>query len=135
MSISIQEIETILYVSNQEKSCEFYTKLFRQEPSLNVPGMTEFSLSNNFKLGLMPNDGIAKILDGKTKHPSSGNGIPRCELYLKVDHLELEYENALQIGAVEVSPILERDWGDRVCYFSDLDGHIIAFASTINKLT
>lgn len=24
-----------------------------------------------------------------------------------------------------------RDWGDRVCYFADPNGHIIAFAETI----
>jgi uncharacterized glyoxalase superfamily protein PhnB len=134
MQSNFHEIETILYVSDQQKSCEFYTQLFRREPSLNVPGMTEFILAPSFKLGLMPNDGIAKILEGKTKHPSSGNGIPRCELYLKVEDLELEYENALKIGAIEISPIIDRNWGDRVCYFSDMDGHIIAFATSINKL-
>jgi hypothetical protein len=30
--------------------------------------------------------------------------------------------------AKEISPILPRDWGDTVCYVSDIDGHIIAFA-------
>lgn len=56
----IQFIETILYVKDQEKSCEFYQKIFRQNADLNVPGMTAFKLADNFKLGLMPNKGIAK---------------------------------------------------------------------------
>jgi len=128
----IKFIETILYVENQKKSCDFYQKIFRRRADLNVPGMTEFNLADNCKLGLMPNKGIAKILQDKTPHPKSGNGIPRCELYFYVENIEFEFENAIKSGAKLISQILDRDWGDRVCYFSDLDGHIIAFAEKIN---
>jgi len=124
----IKLTETILYVSNQEASSKFYEKIFRQPPDLNVPGMTEFIVSDNCKIGLMPNDGIAKILSDKTPHPGTGNGIPRCELYFYVDDVQMEYENSIKSGARLISEIADRDWGDRVCYFSDPDGHIIAFA-------
>ncbi len=127
----IQLIETILYVNDQLISTEFYTKLFRQNPDLNVPGMTEFKLAENCKLGLMPNKGIAKILSGKTPHPDLGNGIPRCELYFYVENIQFEYDNAIQMGAKLISPIEDRDWGDKVCYFADIDGHIIGFAEKI----
>ncbi len=120
--------ETILYVCDQEASCNFYKKLFRKEPDLNVPGMTEFIISDTCKLGLMPNKGIAKILGDKTPHPETGTGIPRCELYFYVDDIKLEFENAVESGAKLISPIEDRNWGDRVCYFSDPDGHVIAFA-------
>ncbi|CAM3473991.1 Lactoylglutathione lyase [Flavobacterium longum] len=124
----INFIETILYVDKQQESRTFYEKLLRMQPSLDVPGMTEFQLAGNFKLGLMPNVGIAKILGAKTPHPDRGKGIPRCELYLYVDDVETEFENAIEIGASEISPVQERDWGDKVCYFSDPDGHIVALA-------
>lgn len=124
----IRLAETILYVSDQKRSMEFYRKIFRKSPELDVPGMTEFIISKNCKLGLMPNNGIARILGDKTPHPASGSGIPRCELYLHVDDIQLEYDNAVESGAVLISPIAERNWGDTVCYFSDPDGHIIAFA-------
>jgi uncharacterized glyoxalase superfamily protein PhnB len=127
----IKLIETILYVNNQEESCKFYQSIFRKEPDLNVPGMTEFILSSTCKIGLMPNKGIAKILGDKTPHPDTGNGIPRCELYFYVDSIQQEFDNAIKYGAKLVSPIIDRDWGDRVCYFSDPDGHIIAFAERI----
>jgi lactoylglutathione lyase len=129
----IHLLETILYVNNQETSTQFYESLFRKKADLYVPGMTEFVISSNCKIGLMPNDGIAKILQDKTPNPSSGSGIPRCELYFYVDNILQEYENGLQCGAKVISPILERNWGDTVCYFADPDGHIIAFA-TKNKL-
>lgn len=127
----IQFIETILYVHNQAASSAFYTKIFRQNPELNVPGMTEFRLAENCKLGLMPNNGIAKILSGKTPHPDLGNGIPRCELYFYVENIEFELDNAIKSGAKLISPIEDRDWGDKACYFADLDGHIIAFAERL----
>lgn len=130
MKISSQS-EFILYVENQEKSTGFYTKLFRKEPVLNVPGMTEFQLNETTKLGLMPNSGIQKILQDKTPDPASGNGIPRCELYFFVENLEETFENAINCGAKLISPIEERNWGDWVCYFADPDGHILAFAQKI----
>ena len=93
--------------------------------------MTEFILSESYKIGLMPNDGIAKILAGNTPHPATGSGVPRCELYFYIEDIQLEFDNALKCGARLISPISDRDWGDRVCYFSDPDGHIIAFAEKI----
>ncbi|HRB70924.1 hypothetical protein [Flavobacterium sp. WV_118_3] len=76
----------------------------------------------------MSNNGIAKILLGKTLHPDLGNGIPRCELYFYGTDIEHELHNAIQSGAKLIRPIIPRDWGDKVCYFADIDGHIIAFA-------
>lgn len=123
------QLEFILYVSNQEKSRDFYQILLQQKPSLDVSGMTEFTLNDFVKIGLMPNDGIAKIITPKLPHPTSGIGIPRCELYLQVDNIETIFEEAKQAGATEISPITLRDWGDYVGYISDFDGHVIALAS------
>ena len=126
----INQVEFILYVKSQEVSSRFYRNILQKEPVLNVPGMTEFELSENCKLGLMPNDGIAKILTSEIPHPDKGQGIPRCELYLKVENLQQVFENALKHGAQLISPIMNRDWGDQVCYVADPDGHIVAFAET-----
>ena len=112
----IQNIQIILYVKDQQRSTDFYSRLFRQIPELNVPGMTEFNFAENCKLGLMPNKGIAKILSDKTLHPDMGNGIPRCELYLHADNIEFELENALRAGASLISPVENRNWGDRAGY-------------------
>ena len=121
-------VEFIIYVSDQQRSRDFYGKVFQKEPVLDVNGMTEFLLQDNTKLGIMPEKAIAKILEGKTLQPESGNGIPRCELYLYVDNAEEYCKRALDAGAKEVSALLPRSWGDTVAYFSDLDGHILAFA-------
>lgn len=127
----LHHIQTILYVNDQQASAAFYERLFRKAPDLNVPGMTEFVLAPNVKLGLMPNKGIAKLLGDALPHPDTGNGIPRCELYFLIEDLKAVFENAVAIGAKVISPILDRDWGDRACYFADPDGHVIAFAERL----
>ena len=43
----------------------------------------------------------------------------------------MEFNNALESGALLISPIEDRNWGDKACYLSDSDGHIIAFAQKI----
>lgn len=90
--------------------------------------MTEFQLSNDLLLGLMPESGIAKIICPSRPFPGSGNGIPRCELYLIVDDPAKALDHAIEIGAALISEAKARDWGDTVSYCADPDGHIIAFA-------
>lgn len=118
----------ILYVADQSRSATFYRTLLGKEPSLDVPGMTEFTLSDGCKLGLMPETGIARIISGPLRHPAEGNGIPRCELYLLVDDLHQAIHRAVSADAHAVSPATDRDWGHRVAYYADRDGHVIALA-------
>jgi uncharacterized glyoxalase superfamily protein PhnB len=40
----------------------------------------------------------------------------------------------LKAGAKLITEPEDRDWGDRVCYFADPDGHILAFAKRIQGL-
>jgi uncharacterized glyoxalase superfamily protein PhnB len=122
------EIEFIIYNSDQEKSKIFYSPVLETAPTLHLPGMTVFTLSSTCKLGLMPENGIAKIIIPKAPHPNTGNGIPRCELYLKVDSIENYFFRAIKAGKKMICEIAPRDWGDKVAYISDLDGHILAFA-------
>ncbi|NLC50371.1 MAG: lactoylglutathione lyase [Bacteroidales bacterium] len=124
----MKEIEFILYVANQERSTTFYHHLLKLVPISNVEGMTEFQLMPGVKLGLMPVKNVAKVLKSKMPHPSEGDGIPRCELYLKVTSAEKFLQRAIELGGELISEIEPRDWGDSVGYLADLDGHIIAIA-------
>jgi uncharacterized glyoxalase superfamily protein PhnB len=96
--------------------------------SLNVPGMTEFDLNESYKLGLMPENGIAKILGDHLPHPANGNGIPRCELYLFIENAHEACVRAIQNGGKLVNKVQPRDWGHTVGYITDPDGHVLAFA-------
>ncbi len=126
-----KQLGIIFYVSDQYRSSGFYENLLGTVPVLNVPGMTEFALSQGIKLGLMPEGGIAKIITPALPHPHEASGIPRCELYLFVEDVEVAYKHALACGAMPISPVLDRDWGDRVAYVADPDRHVIAFAQRL----
>jgi hypothetical protein len=129
MSISKNEnLMIIFYVKSQEKSKLFYEKLLGYKPTLDVPGMTEFELVNNVLLGLMPEEGIMRILENKIPNPRDAKGIPRSEIYLFVDVPDEYYLRAIDAGGTGISKMKLRNWGDHVAYCSDIDGHILAFA-------
>lgn len=127
-TISIAKTHLILYVKDQTRSAAFYSRVFNCEPSLDVPGMTEFTLSETCVLGLMPAAGIKRLLGDRLPDPESANGIPRVELYLRVTNPLAYHYRAIEAGAAELSPLADRDWGDRVAYSLDPDGHVLAFA-------
>jgi len=120
----------ILFVRDQERSARFYRDVLELEPLLDVPGMTEFRLGRGVKLGLMPADGIVRILNGQVREPheEAGGGGPRCELYLYVDDPDRYYDRVVRAGGRGISRGATRSWGDFVAYGSDDDGHLIAFA-------
>ncbi|MBC8442190.1 MAG: glyoxalase [Deltaproteobacteria bacterium] len=123
----------IFYVSNQEKSTKFYELVLNKKPSLYVPGMTEFKLTQESIFGLMPTQGIKKLLGDKLPDPEKAERIPRAELYLIVDNPEEYHERALSAGAVELSDLQKRDWGDLAAYSLDIDGHVLVFAKNIGS--
>ena len=123
------KVHTILYVRDQEESKNFYSTLLNFEPILHVPGMTEFKLSDEHILGLMPEKGIINLLGDKIPDVMKGNGIPRVEIYFRVENPAVFHKKAIELGAKEISPLLKRNWGDDVAYSMDFDGHIIAFSS------
>ncbi|MGV8165608.1 MAG: DUF554 family protein, partial [Alkaliphilus sp.] len=59
--------------------------------------MTEFELGRDFLLGLMPEEGIRKIIGDALPHPKEGSGIPRAELYLYVG-IPPNYKNTIMQG-------------------------------------
>jgi len=124
----MKAVHIILYVSNQEMSTNFYVKALNLEPCLQVPGMTEFKLSDGTFLGLMPATDIKHLLGDALPDPMKAAGIPRSELYIVVDDALSCHNRALAAGARELSPVQKRNWGDDAGYSLDPDGHVIVFA-------
>ncbi|MHB0969832.1 MAG: VOC family protein [Thermoanaerobaculia bacterium] len=118
----------ILYVSDQNAAADFWRSVLDVEPSLHVPGMTEFTLGSDAVLGLMPSAGIRRLLGDAIPDPERAAGVPRAEIYLIVDDPAAFHARALEAGAREVSALSERDWGHVAAYSLDPDGHVIAFA-------
>jgi uncharacterized protein len=124
----IRAAHLILYVADQRASAAFWAAVLDAAPALDVPGMTEFPLGGGCVLGLMPAAGIRRLLGPALPDPASAAGIPRAELYLRVDDPDGCHRRALANGARELSPVEPRGWGDRAGYVLDPDGHVLAFA-------
>jgi len=119
----------ILYVADQRAATTFYRSVMAAEPTLDVPGMTTFALPGGASLGLMPEEGIRRLLGGALPDPAEANGIPRAELYLSLENPGAWHQRALDAGATELSPLEKRAWGDHAAYSLDPDGHVLAFAT------
>ncbi len=120
----------ILYVKNQRASSGFYSSVLEQSATLDVEGMTEFKLSDTCVLGLMPEAGIKRLLGDALSDPAGASGLPRAEVYFLVADAAGYLSRAQAHGAVLLSEVLLRDWGDLVGYCLDPDGHVLAFAQS-----
>ena len=124
----MQDLIIILYVADQQISRDFYAYVLDAAPRLDVPGMTEFGLLPHLGLGLMPAAGIARLICPPCPSPSLAQGVPRCELYLRVDDPAVWQARAMAAGATHVRDLAPMDWHEEVAYVADPDGHVIAFA-------
>jgi uncharacterized glyoxalase superfamily protein PhnB len=125
----MNRVEFILYVEDQKRSARFYAAVLGAEPSLDVPGMTEFPLPGGALLGLMPRASIERLLPQLSRAP--GNHRAGAELYLFVDDVDEWFRRAIGAGATRLSEPAERDWQHRAGYVLDPDGYVVSFAREI----
>jgi len=125
----ILKYHTILYVDDQQKSTVFYEMVLEQKARLNVPGMTEFEITPDAILGLMPKADILELLESGLPNAAAPSGLMRAELYLMVEDPEAYYRRALAAGAQPVSDLARRNWGHVAAYCLDPNGYVLAFAA------
>ncbi len=125
----------ILYVADQAKSTAFYSSVLAVEPTLNVPGMTEFSIGPAAILGLMPEAGAVRLFGDRIEHPLTAGLSPRAEIYLLLKDADAYHQRALEHGGREISGMQKRDWGHTAAYSMDPDGYILAFAEESKRLS
>jgi hypothetical protein len=94
---------------------------------VDVPVYVEYDLGGA-RLGLMPQENTRHFLGDDLGSRTSRDGCPRAELYLTFDDAEPVVARLLARGVACVSPLSNRDWGDRAAYFQVLDGYILAVA-------
>ena len=123
----------ILYVQDLQRSLEFYRAVLADAPTLVAPGMVEFTLPGGAILGLMPIEGINRLLGESLPIPVKDGGPPKAELYLIMEEASAGHRRALEAGAREISPLLPRDWGHLAAYVQDPDGHVLALAQEVPR--
>ncbi len=121
----------IIYVDDFDKTKLFYELLFNIKPEVDEPGMCEYKLPDGSTLGIMPSSSLAKLFGNKFVEQKDRRALPNVELYFLMNNGLEFHKRALQLGATEIRKVEEMDWGDKVAYSLNHDGHILAFAEKI----
>ena len=123
---------TILYVQDVKQTLSFYEKAFGFKQKLLTPendygelvsGETTIAFASlelgkhNFKKGLIHAD--------KTKTPFG------IELAFVSEDIENDFRKALNMGATEYEPLMQKPWGQQVGYVLDNNGFLIEICSPI----
>lgn len=125
---------TIMYVENVTETIEFYQKAFGFEKKFVTPendygelisGETTISFASielgnsNFK------NGFEKI--DKTKKPFG------VEIAFTTGNIESDFKKAVDAGAKEFEPLIEKPWGQKVGYVLDNNGFLIEICTPIKN--
>jgi predicted enzyme related to lactoylglutathione lyase len=121
----------IIYVEDIEKTKLFYELLFNIKPIVDEPGMCEFELPDGSTLGIMPNTSLEKLFGKSFEKQKRRKALPQTEFYFVVDDAQAFHNRALQLGTSEIREFSEMDWGEKVAYSINHDGHILAFAESM----
>lgn len=124
---------TILYVEDVNETIDFYESAFGFTKKIVTPegdygelisGETTIAFAN-IELG------NSNFKDGFIKSSSSAKPFG-IELAFTTEDIDADYQQAINAGAIEVSPIKEKPWGQKVAYVKDNNGFLIEICTPIN---
>jgi catechol 2,3-dioxygenase-like lactoylglutathione lyase family enzyme len=119
---------TILYVRDLEQAAGLYDRVFRWRKTVDAPVYVEFEVAPQARLGLMPQGHTGSFLGRDLGDRRFEDGCPRAEVYIRVSDALPVVARLEAEGLEALSPLQERDWGDRAAYFLDPDGYVLAIA-------
>ena len=122
----MQYAYTIIYVENVVETIEFYKRAFGFEKKFVTPendygelisGETTIAFAS-FELGISNfKKGFEKI--DKSKKPFG------VEMAFTTENIETDFKKAIDAGATEFEPLVEKPWGQKVGYVLDNNGFLI----------
>jgi len=130
----MQYAYTIIYVENVIETIEFYKRAFGFEKKFVTPendygelisGETTIAFAS-FELGISNfKKGFEKI--DKSKKPFG------VEMAFTTENIETDFKKAIDAGATEFEPLVEKPWGQKVGYVLDNNGFLIEICTPIKN--
>jgi predicted enzyme related to lactoylglutathione lyase len=117
-------------VEDLDRARQFYESAFGWKKSVDVPVYAEYELPNGQRIGLYARKSFALNTESEPQL-FSGKGTTASELYFYCENLEADIERIKSAGAMELSGLKKRDWGDEAAYFRDPDGNVIVRARPV----
>jgi predicted enzyme related to lactoylglutathione lyase len=119
---------TILFIRDLGRSTAFYDEVFGWSKTVDVPVYVEYEVGEGARVGLMPHRHARKWLGPELGDRPYVDGSARAELYIRQEDVSGVLLRLEAAGCLCLSPMAERDWGDRAAYFRDPDGYVLAIA-------
>ncbi|MGB0890880.1 MAG: VOC family protein [Flavobacteriaceae bacterium] len=125
---------TILYVKDVEKTIKFYNKAFGFNQKFITPekdyaelisGETTIAFAS---IELSKSNFKRDIKISTTKEKPFG-----VELAFTTENIEEDFKKAINMGATEFEPLIEKPWGQKVGYVLDNNGFLIEICTPIKK--
>ena len=130
----MQDAYTIIYGENVVETIEFYKRAFGFEKKFVTPendygelisGETTIAFAS-FELGISNfKKGFEKI--DKSKKPFG------VEMAFTTENIETDFKKAIDAGATEFEPLVEKPWGQKVGYVLDNNGFLIEICTPIKN--
>ncbi len=118
----------ILAVADLAVAVKFYADGLGFRPVVKTPVYVELAPEpgeGRFGLGLYLREGFARNVG---ESPGRCSGITATELYFRVKDLVAAQAALAAVGARPLSAAADRPWGERVAYYADPDGNVVAIA-------
>lgn len=116
-----------LYVSDNQRSAQFYSEAFEITPLLHDGGI-QFQLPGGCSFGLLTEKSAKARFGTLIDDPEMSNGISRIEMAVSIADPSACIERAITAGAKMISPLQLRDNGDESAYVLDPDGHVLVIS-------
>ncbi|VFQ98862.1 unnamed protein product [Cuscuta campestris] len=126
---------TVVYTKDVSKSVDFYAKAF---------GYNVRRLDDNRKWAELESGSTTIAftpihqretdeLTGQVQTPLSSGERQPIELCFDYVDVDAAYKRAVENGAVPVSAVAEKKWGQRVGYVRDIDGNVVRLGSHVRS--
>jgi len=123
---------TILYVDNVPETIAFYERAFGFSPKFITPEKDYGELISGettiaFASTALGNSNFKKGFEKMTRSKKPFG----IELAFTSENIEVDFKKAIQLGAIEFEPLVEKPWGQKVGYVRDNNGFLIEICSPV----
>lgn len=123
---------TILYVPDVAATCAFYTQAFGFQQKFMTPEKDYAELlSGETTIAFATLTLGEQQVPGGMQASSLGAKPAAVEMAFTTEDIQADFSRAKAAGAIEVSPLTEKPWGQTVGYVRDLNGFLIEICTPI----
>ncbi|WP_084274365.1 VOC family protein [Crocinitomix catalasitica] len=124
---------TILYVEDVEKTLSFYENAFGFKRKMLTPEKDYAELNTGETTISFASIELGKSNFSKGFQKSVITEKPfGVELAFTTEQIEIDFEKALNAGAIEFESIKQKPWGQKVGYVQDINGFLIEICTPIS---